>query len=155
MTDIAELEMATSQIREEPMSIELYLLRGKTWYELKCFDECASDLLFYEASGGTDPEFRKYLGMALIKTTSRNGLRYLREYVNDNRDDLSSLVFLAESYFGIGEYDSSASFYKMAIEKGYDPTILRVKAAALAESKMYDEAAIFDASFGKRSFFRR
>ena len=68
---------------------------------------------------------------------------------------MEALVFLAETYFGNGDYQTSAIFYRRAVDKGYDPTILRVKAAALADMKLYDEAAFFDPAFGKKSFFKR
>jgi len=155
MSDVVELEQCIVEIRQNPLDSHLYLQRGMVWYELKCYDECASDLMLYEALGGQDPDYMKYLGMALSKTTSRRSLDYLCKYTSSNPKDVDMKVFLAESYFQTGDYARSATIYRDAINLGFDPGIMRVKAAALAEMGQRDEAALFDPAFGKKSFFRR
>ncbi|WP_400203154.1 hypothetical protein [Candidatus Methanomassiliicoccus intestinalis] len=155
MTDQGDLNNIVQMIKDDPFNIDLYFQRGIIWYELRCYDECASDLMFYESCGGLNVQYKKYLGMALSKTSSKRSLEYLNEYVNAVMDDMEALVFLAETYFENGDCRTSAALYKRAVEKGYDPTILRIKAAALSNMKQYDEAAFFDPAFGKKSLFRR
>lgn len=155
MTDVEDIVAASTSIRQNPFDIELYLLRGQTWFELKCFDEAASDLMFYESWGGSNPEFRKYLGKSLSKTSSKRALEYLSMYLKSNPDDLDTLAYCAETYFQNGDYSESARLYKLAVSKGYEPSIVRMKAQLLKDQKLYDDAALFDPSFGKKSLFRR
>lgn len=156
MNELEELEMTIDAIRNEPMNNELYIRRGIAWYNCKCFDECVSDLLFYEANCGSDPRLYKYLGLALDKTNGKRSLEYLKKYVGSNPDDTDMTVYLAESFFQMADYQKSIVYYQKAVENGYNPEIMRVKASMLAESKMYDEAGLFDPAFGKKkSLFRR
>ena len=155
MSDYESLQQSIAEIHEDPMNRELYLARGIQWYECKCYDECASDLLFYEALGGTDPLYMKCLGMALQMTTSKRATDYMKKYLSIDKDDIDAMAWLAETFYQSGDYESSAIYYAKAVEKGYDPGIMRAKAAELAGSKMYDEAARFDLSFKKKSLFRR
>jgi len=156
MSDFADLKVLIDQIRNNPTNLNLYLERGIIWFEFKCYDECVSDLFFYESNGGTDPVYMKYLGMALGKTTSKRSLEYLKKYADSNESDMDALVYLADSYFDNGDYQSSAIMFHRAIDNGLNPGILREKASFLAGQKMYDEAGFFDPAFGKKkSIFRR
>lgn len=155
MSSLDELKQSISEIRSSPTNVDLYLRRGIACYEFGCYDECASDLMFYESYGGGDPQFMKYLGMALKKTTSSRSVEYLRRYLSAVPDDIDAVVYLAEVYFESGDYTSSASMYKVAVECGYNPGVLREKASMLSGMKMYDEAVLFDPAYGKKSFFRR
>jgi len=156
MSDITALLQSIDAVRNDPFDIELYLARGVEWYKLKCYDECSSDLMFYESSGGQDPKFRLYLGMALSKTQSRRSTEYLRSYLSINSSDVDAMVFLGHVYYDGGKYLLSAEMFHMAVGRGYNPVILREKASALASQKMFDEAAAFDPAFGKKKgLFRR
>lgn len=156
MSDVEQLDQLTESIRNDPMNWDLYLARGKIWFDFRCYDECISDLFFYESNGGSDPSYMKCIGMALDKTSSKRSLEYLERYVKVCDNDMESIVYLADTYFDNGEYQLSASAYQSAVNCGYNPGILREKASFLAGQKMYDEAAFFDPAFGKKkSLFRR
>lgn len=156
MNECEDLNQTISSIRRDPMNIEGYLQRGISWYNCKCYDECASDLLYYESKNGENPIANKYLGMALSKTNGKHSLKYLQLYVQSVPNDSETIAYLAESFFQIGDYQNSATYYQIAVNNGYDSEIMTMKATTLAESGMYNEAQLFDSSFGKRKkLFRR
>lgn len=155
MTDAESLEEITNAIHEAPFDLDLYLARALLWKDFKCYDEAASDLLFYEACGGNNPSYKKELGLVLYKSQSPRAMEYLQNYVRENPGDTQTIMLVADTFFELGNYEASAELYKKAVDAGIDRAILAEKAQYLTNKKMHDEAALFDSSFKKKGLFRR
>ena len=146
----------TELIASSPNTIDYYLDRGIALFDEGRYFEAISDLLYYESSGGLDPTVQRYLALSFYYSRAGSAVSRLERYLQDSPNSLDVVLLLADHYYELCNYFSAAKYYKIAVEKGYDPNILVKKAQPLLDRKMYDEAGYFvDVQKPKKWLFRR